>query len=222
MAALVGLHVSPLLSSPFVSKITTSCHPSNTLKHSYTKFLIPNSDKYEDNENSYRLRPIKAKKNPWLDPFDFGEDPNMEYGDLYSDGKQDAEYPRPPDDPDSKFGFLQFPKGYNVEIASLGGMLRGDVRVCCCMVTGGVYENLLFFPVIQLLRDRYPGVRIDIMATARGKQTYEMNKNVRYASVYDVEEEFVVPSVYVETVGMLKNLGKLAASRSETSKLMLA
>lgn len=208
MAAVVGQHVSLLLSSPFVSnnlKITPSSYPSSVHKHNLTKFFAPNSDRGKGNGNGCHLRAIKAKKNPWLDPFDYGEDPDMEYGELYSDGKQDAEYPRPPDNPDSEFGFLKFPKGYNVEIASLGAMLRGDVRVCLCMVAGGVYENLLFFPVIQLLRDRYPGVRIDMIATARGKQTYEMNKNVRYANVYDVEKEFVVPADYMEMIGMLKN-----------------
>ena len=43
-----------------------------------------------------------------------------------------------------------------------------------------------------------------MIATARGKQTYEMNKNVRYANVYDVEKEFVVPADYMETIGMIK------------------
>ncbi|KAJ0075116.1 hypothetical protein Patl1_34733 [Pistacia atlantica] len=93
------------------------------------------------------------KKNPWLDPFDDGEDPDMEYGSLFADGKQDED-PRPPDNPDNPYGFLKFPMGFNVEIASLPLKIRGDVRRCCCVVSGGVYENLLFFPAIQLLKDR--------------------------------------------------------------------
>ncbi|KAG6476476.1 hypothetical protein ZIOFF_065718 [Zingiber officinale] len=45
--------------------------------------------------------------------------------------------------------------GFNVELASLASKVRGDVRLCCCVIFDGVYENLLFFPVIQLIKDRY-------------------------------------------------------------------
>jgi hypothetical protein len=154
-------------------------------------------------------RPISSlnaqhkKKNSWLDPFDDGEDPEMEYGALFSDGKQEED-DRPPDNPNSPYGFLKFPAGYNVEIASLGLKLRGDVRRCCCMVSGGVYENLLFFPAIQLIKDRYPGVQVDVLASARGKQTYEMNKNVRWANVYDPDDDYPEPAEYTDMVGLLK------------------
>ncbi|KAL3528979.1 hypothetical protein ACH5RR_008301 [Cinchona calisaya] len=144
------------------------------------------------------------KKNPWLDPFDYGDDPEMEYGSLFSEGKQEED-PRPPDNPNNPYGFLKFPMGYNVEIASLGLKIRGDVRRCCCVISGGVYENLLFFPAIQLLKDRYPGVQIDIVASDRGKQTYELNKNVRWANVYDPDIDFPEPAEYTDIIGVLKN-----------------
>ncbi|KAK4590094.1 hypothetical protein RGQ29_020596 [Quercus rubra] len=144
------------------------------------------------------------KKNPWLDPFDDGEDPEMEYGSLFTDGKQDED-PRPPENPDNPYGFLKFPAGFTVEIASLGQKIRGDVRRCCCVVSGGVYENLLFFPAIQLIKDRYPGVQVDIIASARGKQTYELNKNVRWANVYDPDDDFPEPAEYTDMVGLLKS-----------------
>lgn len=57
-----------------------------------------------------------------------------------------------------------------MEIASLPLKIRGDVRRCCCVISGGVYENLLFFPVIQLIKDRYPGVQIDVVTSARGNR----------------------------------------------------
>lgn len=154
-------------------------------------------------------RPISSlnaqhkKKNSWLDPFDDGEDPEMEYGGLFNDGKQEED-DRPPDNPNSPYGFLKFPAGYNVEIASLALKVRGDVRRCCCMVSGGVYENLLFFPAIQLIKDRYPGVQVDVLATARGKQAYEMNKNVRWANVYDPDDDYPEPAEYTDMVGLLK------------------
>ncbi|CAN4086414.1 unnamed protein product [Withania somnifera] len=144
------------------------------------------------------------KKNPWLDPFDYGDDPEMEYGSLFSDGKQDED-PRPPDNPDNPYGFLKFPMGYSVEIASLGLKIRGDVRRCCCVIDGGVYENLLFFPAIQMIKDRYPGVQVDILATPRGKQTFEMNKNVRWANAYDLDDDFPEPAEYTDMVGILKS-----------------
>ncbi|XP_010063569.2 photosynthetic NDH subunit of subcomplex B 1, chloroplastic [Eucalyptus grandis] len=146
----------------------------------------------------------KKKKNPWLDPFDDGEDPDMEYGSLFADGKQEED-PRPPDNPDSPYGFLKFPMGYNVEIAGLALKVRGDVRRCCCVVSGGVYENLLFFPAIQLIKDRYPGVQVDVVASARGKQAYELNKNVRWANVYDPDDDFPEPGDYVDMIGLLKS-----------------
>lgn len=143
------------------------------------------------------------KKNPWLDPFDYGDDPEMEYGSMFSDGKQDED-PRPPDNPDNPYGFLKFPSGFNVEVASIGLKVRGDVRRCCCVVSGGVYENLLFFPTIQLIKDRYPGVQVDILASPRGKQTYELNKNVRWANAYDPDEDFPDPAEYTDMIGILK------------------
>lgn len=143
------------------------------------------------------------KKNQWLDPFDDGADPEMEYGSLFADGKQEED-PRPPDDPGNPYGFLKFPAGYNVEVASLGLKVRGDVRRCCCVVSGGVYENLLFFPLIQLLKNRYPGVQVDVIASPRGKQTYELNKNVRWANVYDLDDDFPEPAEYTDMVGVIK------------------
>ncbi|KAL5708349.1 Photosynthetic NDH subunit of subcomplex B 1 [Ranunculus cassubicifolius] len=144
------------------------------------------------------------KKNPWLDAFDYGNDPEMESGSLYSEGKQDED-PRLPENPDNPYGFLKFPYGYAVEVASLGSKIRGDVRRCCCVLSGGVYENLLFFPAIQLIKDRYPGVQVDVLASPRGKQTFELNKNVRWADAYDVEDHFPDPAEYTDMLGLLKS-----------------
>lgn len=149
------------------------------------------------------FRQHATKKNGWLDPFDFGDDPEMEYGSMFSEGKQDED-PRPPDNPDNPYGFLKFPMGYSVEIASLGLKIRGDVRRCCCVISGGVYENLLFFPTIQLIKARYPGVQVDVLASPRGKQAYELNKNVRWADAYDPDEDFPEPMLYTDMIGILK------------------
>eukprot|EP00475_Leptophrys_vorax_P038590 TRINITY_DN6833_c0_g1_i1.p1 TRINITY_DN6833_c0_g1~~TRINITY_DN6833_c0_g1_i1.p1 ORF type:complete len:446 (+),score=0.86 TRINITY_DN6833_c0_g1_i1:141-1478(+) len=139
------------------------------------------------------------------DPFNYGADPDMEFGDLLASGKQDAVDPRPPTDLSSDEGFLKFPALHNPEIASLGLYVRDDVRSCVILVAGGVYENLLFFPVISLLKEKYPGVKIDVAASARGKQTYEINKHVRRAWVYDSEDPFIAPGDYTEFLGKLKN-----------------
>lgn len=188
--------ISPFLNTstslPFSNLNNTSCLNYQSYKNAN---LI---------KNSIKIRPNAKKNGSWLDPFDFGQDPDMEYGELFSEGKQDED-PRPPDDPDNPYGFLKFPKGYNVEVASLGLKIRGDVRRCCCVVSGGVYENLLFFPTIQLMKDRYPGVQIDIVAADRGKQTYELNKNVRWANAYDPDDDFPIPAEYQDIVGLLKN-----------------
>lgn len=186
--------------SPFLTN-----RPSfNTTHFIKVSFLNPVDHLYcYKRPNIHTLVVHAKKKNPWLDPFDDGDDPDMEYGSLFADGKQEED-PRPPDNPNNPYGFLKFPKGFAVEIASLALKVRGDVRRCCCVVSGGVYENLLFFPVIQLLKDRYPGVLIDVVASPRGKQTYELNKNVRWADAYDPDDHFPEPAEYTDMVGLLK------------------
>lgn len=72
------------------------------------------------------------------------------------------------------------------------------------MISGGVYENLLFFPTIQLIKDRYPGVQVDVLSSARGKQAFELNKNVRWADVFDPEDDFPEPAEYLDLLGLLK------------------
>ncbi|CAL5011598.1 unnamed protein product [Urochloa decumbens] len=144
------------------------------------------------------------KKNPWLDPFDDGPDEEFDYQGMFAGGKQEED-PRPPEDPANPYGFLRFPQGYNPELDSLASKVRGDVRRACCVVSGGVYENVLFFPVVQMLKDRYPGVLIDVITSARGKQVYEMCKNVRYATVYDPDDDWPEPAEYTYELGVLKN-----------------
>ncbi|CAO2813553.1 unnamed protein product [Amaranthus hypochondriacus] len=178
--------------------------PPSLLNPNTTKLSFPNPSEHSNAAKRSILLPQAKNKNQWLDPFDDGEDPDMEYGSLFTEGKQDED-PRPPDNPTNPYGFLKFPMGYAVEIASLASKVRGDVRRCCCVVSGGVYENLLFFPVIQLIKDRYPGVQIDVIAAGRGKQTYEMNKNVRWATVYDPDDHFPDPAEYTDMIGVLKN-----------------
>lgn len=145
-------------------------------------------------------------KKEWFDPFNWGEDDEMISGRRFADeGLQDPKPPTFPVDPNSEYGFLDFPAKFNPELASLPILARKDVRKCCCIVAGGVYENLLFFPVIKLLKERYPGVEIDVVATDRGKQTYEINKYIKCAWVYDVDAHYVVPAEYMEFIGKLKN-----------------
>ncbi|KAG9455868.1 hypothetical protein H6P81_000376 [Aristolochia fimbriata] len=184
---------SPLISSPLSFNSSPSLPPL---------FFNP-TEKTLCSRKASSVSTNAKKKNPWLDPFDFGDDPDMEYGEFYSEGKQEED-PRPPEDPNNPYGFLKFPSGYNVEVASLGLKIRGDVRRCCCVISGGVYENLLFFPAIQLIKDRYPGVQVDVVASPRGKQTYELNKNVRWADAYDPDDDFPEPAEYTDMLGVLK------------------
>ncbi|KAH6778002.1 NDH-dependent cyclic electron flow 1 [Perilla frutescens var. frutescens] len=90
--------------------------------------------------------------------------------------------------------------------------IRGDVRRCCCVVSGGVYENLLFFPTIQMIKDHYHGVLVDAVTTAKGKQIYEINKNVRWTDVYDPDDHFPDPADYADMIGVLKRSNAVGAS----------
>lgn len=192
---------------PSILPTTTHFQLNRLIPSSNTKFIrntkqsiiskSPNFHQFITNSQNNK------KPNPWLDPFDDGPDTEFDYIGLYADGKQEED-PTLPVNPNSPYGFLKFPMGYAVEIASLGSKIRGDVRRCCCVISGGVYENLLFFPVIQLIKDRYPGVQIDVVADERGKQVYEMNKNVRWANVYDPDEDWPVPAEYTDMLGVLK------------------
>ncbi|KAK8551137.1 hypothetical protein V6N13_119622 [Hibiscus sabdariffa] len=195
-SAVVPKAVSPFLTNP-------SSLPSANLTTKPPCFRPPDHPPCTRTRPSVRTH--AKKKNPWLDPFeDEAEDPYSEYGSLFTDGKQEED-PRPPDDPDNPYGFLKFPMGFTVELASLPLKIRGDVRRCCCVISGGVYENLLFFPVIQLIKDRYPGVQVDILASARGKQTFELNKNVRWADAYDPDDDWPDPAEYTDMLGLLKS-----------------
>lgn len=177
---------------------------SSSLSGSFIpSFSTPISSLKSKKEKKTRGCNIYAGKRTYEDPFDYGEDPDIEFGSLFSEGRQSATIPRP--QTDESTGLLKFPRGYNPEIASLGHYIRGDVRSCAIIVAGGVYENLLFFPVIQLMKDLYPGVEIDVIASARGKQVYELNKNVRRAWVYDVEDVLVIPADFADMLGKLKN-----------------
>lgn len=193
----------PKSTSPFLSNPLSSLPSTHFIKPS-PLFNPPDNHSLLITTKRLSFQTHAKKKNPWLDPFDDGEDPDMQYGSLFADGKQDED-PRPPDDPNNPYGFLKFPMGFNPEIASLPLKIRGDVRRCCCIISGGVYENLLFFPAIQLLKDRYPGVLIDVIASARGKQTFELNKNVRWANVYDPDDDWPEPAEYTDILGVMKN-----------------
>ncbi|EYU21734.1 hypothetical protein ABFS82_09G084700 [Erythranthe guttata] len=200
MAAATPLH--PKTIPQFLTTPTTSSIP---LTHFTNLSFFNNQSSLSSRKpgSSSLTRPAAKKNNRWLDPFEQGDDPEMEYGQLFSDGKQDED-PRPPDNPGNPYGFLKFPMGYTVEVASLGLKIRGDVRRCCCVVSGGVYENILFFPAIQLIKDRYPGVQIDVITSARGKQAYEINKNVRWATEYDVDDDYPDPAEYTDMLGLIK------------------
>lgn len=82
--------------------------------------------------------------------------------------------------------------------------MRGDVRVCICLVAGGVVENLLFFPVLEQLRARYPGVLVDIFANERAKQVYELNWIVRRTNVVPFDDRMLVGGDYADFVGKMK------------------
>ncbi|XP_062195984.1 photosynthetic NDH subunit of subcomplex B 1, chloroplastic-like [Phragmites australis] len=194
---------TPTMSTPMATPTTTRAMAPTPAKprapRQWCYLLLPSAG-----QRRVSVASSAKKKNPWLDPFDDGPDEEFDYQGAFSGGKQEED-PRPPEDPANPYGFLRFPQGYNPELDSLASKVRGDVRRACCVVSGGVYENVLFFPVVQLLKDRYPGVLVDVVASVRGKQVYEMCKNVRYANVYDPDDDWPEPAEYTHQLGVLKN-----------------
>lgn len=43
-----------------------------------------------------------------------------------------------------------------------------------------------------------------MIASARGKQTFELNKNVRWANVYDPDDDWPDPAEYTDILGVVK------------------
>lgn len=171
--ALGGGLASSHLYSAVAARASSSLSPSNPSKLPPRAFGSSRNARLENASSTA----VSAKKKGWFDdPFDYGPDDEEDtMGELMSQGPQSAEDPIPARDPDSEFGYLDFPAGFMPEIASLGTLIRNDVRRCLLYMSGGVYNNLLFFPVIQLLKNRFPGVKIDVMATPRGKQVSSIN-----------------------------------------------
>lgn len=48
---------------------------------------------------------------------------------------------------------------------------------------------------------------MDVLASPRGKQTFELNKNVRWANAYDPDDDWPDPAEYTDMIGLLKVIG---------------
>lgn len=178
MAAQVALGGASHLYSAGIARARSSLSPSNPSKLQPRAFGSSRNVRLDNANASWTAVRAKKKLGWFDDPFDYGPDEEEDtMGELMSQGVQGAEDPIPAQDSENEFGYLDFPAGFMPEISSLGTMIRNDIRRCLCFISGGVYENLLFFPVIQLLKNRYPGVKIDVMATPRGKQVSSMNSS---------------------------------------------
>jgi ADP-heptose:LPS heptosyltransferase len=92
--------------------------------------------------------------------------------------------------------------------------------MCICLVAGDVVENLLFFPVLEQLRRRYPGVIVDIFANERGKQAYELNWIVRRTNVVPFGDEMLVGAEYADFVGKMKVRRRHSARWGKSSAAM--
>eukprot|EP00898_Chlorokybus_atmophyticus_P001776 jgi/Chlat1/259/Chrsp1S03157 len=111
-------------------------------------------------------------------------------------------------------GYLDFPQMYNPELATLGVYLRGDSQNVLTVTAGGIGEQLLFFPVLEVLKEQNPEARIDVVCPPEAKPAYDLCPYV--GRVWPFDMDGVTPDDYMDMVGKLKSYcyGKAVSGRA--------
>jgi ADP-heptose:LPS heptosyltransferase len=56
------------------------------------------------------------------------------------------------------------------------------------LVSGGIGDQILFFPTIDTIRRHYPDAQIDVVASSRSKAAYRVSKSVSEVLTFDFED----------------------------------
>ena len=72
------------------------------------------------------------------------------------------------------------------------------------LIPGGISDQLLFFPTLQTLQDKYPEAKIDVIVEPRSKSTYRVCKYVQEVLVFDFQDRNGLAD-YLNLLGMIRD-----------------
>lgn len=91
------------------------------------------------------------------------------------------------------------------------------------LVTGGIDNQLLFFPTLETLKQQYPQAAIDVLVEPRAKKAYRVCKNIDEVLIFDFKDRNSFAD-YLNLLGILRDREYDAVISLETSwriKLLL-
>ena len=75
-----------------------------------------------------------------------------------------------------------------------------------CLVPGGINEQLLFFPTLESLKNKYPNVLIDVLVEPLAKSAYRICPYVNEILFFDYQDRNVSAD-YLNLVGVIRDRG---------------
>lgn len=72
------------------------------------------------------------------------------------------------------------------------------------LIPGGISDQLLFFPTLQTLKEKYPEATIDVIVEPRSKSTYRVCKYVQEVLVFDFQDRNGLAD-YLNLLGMIRD-----------------
>lgn len=75
-----------------------------------------------------------------------------------------------------------------------------------CLVPGGINEQLLFFPTLESLKNKYPNVLIDVLVEPLAKSSYRICPYVNEILFFDYQDRNVSAD-YLNLVGVIRDRG---------------
>ena len=72
------------------------------------------------------------------------------------------------------------------------------------LIPGGISDQLLFFPTLQSIKEKYPEATIDVMVEPRSKTTYRVCKHVQEVLVFDFQDRNGLAD-YLNLLGMIRD-----------------
>ncbi|MBF2046314.1 MAG: glycosyltransferase family 9 protein [Leptolyngbya sp. IPPAS B-1204] len=91
------------------------------------------------------------------------------------------------------------------------------------LVPGGIGEQILFFPTLDHLKQRYPNSEIDVVVEPRAKAAYRVSKSVNDVLLFDFQDRNS-PADWANLLGVLRDRdyeAVLSADRSSGTNLLL-
>ncbi|MBD2395712.1 glycosyltransferase family 9 protein [Cyanobacterium aponinum FACHB-4101] len=72
------------------------------------------------------------------------------------------------------------------------------------LIPGGISDQILFFPTLQTLKNKYPQATIDVIVEPRSKNSYRICKHVQEVLVFDFQDRNGLAD-YLNLLGMIRD-----------------